>query len=191
MEKRRPEHLDSDQLLQAVVGESDLPRHLRIHLTQCTTCRQEVDRLGARFSAIGKMARDLSPDALGRVRLSERRRRFFLGRRVGLRPALGMAVAMVLLMLIALYRPLGHRSTPAPPASIVNADAALSPETEARLLAEIQGLLDNPLPEDYQRITGEDSLFGIAGDPSDVIVPDVEAETDKELGLARPMKGTA
>jgi hypothetical protein len=191
MEKDRPDHLNSDQLLQAVVAERDLPRDLRNHLSQCTACRQEVDRLSARFSAIGKLARNLSPDALGRVRLSERRRRFFLGRRVGLRPALGMAVAMVLLLMIALYRPLYHRSTPLPAAPNLKADAELSPAAEVRLLAEIQDLLSNPLPEDYQQIIGEESLFGVAGDPTDLIVPEVEGETDKELGSTRHVKGTA
>ena len=191
MDKNRSDHLNSDQLLQAVAGESELPQSLRNHLSQCTGCRQEVDRLGTRFTAIGKLARDLSPDALGRVRLPEPRRRFFLGRRVGLRPALGMAVAMVLLMMIALYRPLGHRSTPMPPAPPPKAGAELSPAAEVRLLAEIQDLLSNPLPEGYQQIAGEDSLFGVAGDPTDLIVPEVEGETDKELGSIHHAKGTA
>jgi hypothetical protein len=191
MEKDRPEHLDSDQLLRAVVSESDLARQLRKHLNHCTVCRQEVDRLAARFGAIGKMARDLSPDARGRVRLPDRRRRFFIGRRIGLRPALGMAVAMVLLLMIALYRPLGRHSLPTPPVPTVIADAEQSPEAETRLLVEIQDLLSNPLPEDYQRIIGEDSLFGIAEDPTDFIVPEVEGDTGEELGHARHSKGTA
>jgi hypothetical protein len=193
MQNRAQDHLNSDQLLQAVVSESDLPRHLRAHLRQCSACRQEVDRLSARFSAIGKMAREISPDALGRVRLPERRRRFFLGRRVGLRPALGMAVALVLLMMIVLYRPLGHRSTPIPSATApaVSAEQTLNPEAEARLFAEIQDLIHNPLPEDYRQLSGEESLFGIDADPTDFIVPEVEAETDEEVGDTLPMKGTA
>lgn len=195
MENREQDHLNSDQLLQAVVGESDLPRDLRSHLTQCTACRQEVDRLSARFSAIGKMARDISPDALGRVRLPERRRRFFLGRRVGLRPALSMAVALVLLMMILLYRPLGHRSTPIPsataPTVTATAEQTLNPEAEARLFAEIQDLIHNPLPEEYRQLSGEDSLFGIPEDPTYFIVPEVEAETGEEAGDTLPMKGTA
>jgi hypothetical protein len=195
MQKRAQDHLTSDQLLQAVASESDLPRHLRTHLSQCTVCRQEVDRLSDRFSAIGKMARDISPDALGRVRLPERRRRFFLGRRVGLRPALSMAVALVLLMMIVLYRPLGHRSTPIPPATApavtATAEQTLNPEAEARLFAEIQDLLHNPLPEDYRQLSGEESLFGIAEDPTYFIVPEVEAETGEEVGDTLQMKGTA
>jgi hypothetical protein len=191
MEKKRSDHLNSDQLLQAVAGESELPLNLRSHLSQCSACRQEVDRLSARFAAIGKLARDLNPDALGRVRLPERRRRFFLGRRVGLRPALGLAVAMVLLMMMALYRPLGHRSTPMPPTPPLKAGADLSPAAEARLLAEIQDLLSNPLPKDYQQITGEDSLFGVAGDPTDLIVPEVEGETDQAPGYRPSAKGSA
>jgi hypothetical protein len=185
------DHLDSDQLLQAVVGESGLPRRLRTHLAQCTACRQEVDRLSGRFSAIGTMARDLSPDALGRVHLPKQRRRLFLGRRVGLRPALAMAVAVVLLMMIALYRPLSHRSTPMPPVPTLKAGDESSPEAEISLLAEIQDLLNNPLPQDYQQIAGDDSLFDVAGDLTDFIVPEVETETQKVLGRTHHTKGTA
>lgn len=185
-------HLNSDQLLQAVVSEADLPRGLRAHLKQCPACRQEIDRMAARFDAIGRMARETSPDALGRVRLPDRRRRFFLGRRVGLRPALGMAVAMVLLMMIALYQPMGHRSTPMvaqPP--LERAELRLDPEAEAQLLAEIHALLSNPLPEEYQQFAGEDVADGDLGDPTEFIVPDLEMETDEEIGHTNHLKGTA
>ena len=126
---------DSDQLLKAVVSESDLHRDLRAHLKRCPACRQEVARLAARFGAIGKMARDISPDALGRVRLPDTRRRFFLGRRIGLRPALGMAVAMALLMMMALYQPFGNRPSPIP-AVTQTAEPTLTPAAEDQLLAE-------------------------------------------------------
>lgn len=184
-------HLNSDQLLRAVVGESDLPRGLRIHLKQCPPCRQEVDRLATRFGAIGRMAREISPDALGRVRLPDRQRRFFLGRRVGLRPALGMALAMVLLMMIVLYRPMGHRSTPVVAQLVERAESNLDPEAEAQLLAEIHALLSNPLPEEYQQFAGEDGAGGDLGDPTEFIVPDLEGETDEEIGHANHLKGTA
>ncbi|MDJ0780474.1 MAG: hypothetical protein QNJ22_00810 [Desulfosarcinaceae bacterium] len=181
-------HLNSDQLLQAVVSENELTRDLRSHLNRCATCRLEVDRLARRFNAIGRMARELSPDALGRVRLPDRRRRFFLGRRVGLRPALGMAVAMVLLLMIALYQPLGHRSTPTMPA--MPDTAGLTPEAEAQLFAEIQALLHNPLPNDYQNLFGAEERFGDVQDLTDFIVPDVEAEAEEELSTSM-VKGTA
>jgi hypothetical protein len=179
-------HLDSDQLLQAVVGKVDLPKPLRAHLKSCPHCRQEVDRLGSRFGAIGRMARELSPDALGRVRLPETHQRFFFGRRVGLRPALGMVVAMVLLMMIALYRPMGNRPMKMP----VIETAELNPEAEARLFAEIQALLHNPLPDDYQQLSG-DIGFEDQGDPTDFIVPEVEAETEEDLSWNTSAKGIA
>jgi hypothetical protein len=186
-------HLDSDQLLKAVVSEGDLPRPLRAHLKQCLVCRQEVDRLAARFGAIGKMARDISPDALGRVRLPERRRRFFLGRRIGLRPALGMAVAMVLLMMMALYQPFGHRSSPLPgiPAEKQTAELDLTLAAEAQLFAEIQALLRNPLPDDYQQLSGEDGGLGVLDDPTDFIVPDLDEDQEAELSRTCRVKGVA
>lgn len=191
MENVEHAHLDSDALLKAVVSESDLPRDLRAHLKQCPACRREVDRLAARFGAIGRMARDISPDALGRVRLPEKRRRFLFGRRVGLRPALGMAVAMALFMLMALYQPFGHRFKPTEPAPVQRAEILLSPEAEAELFAEIQNLLRDPLPDDYRQLAGGDSLFGEPGDPTDYIVPDVDLDAGEELGATRHLKGTA
>jgi hypothetical protein len=184
MQNQAHGHLDSNQLLKAVVSEADLPRPLRDHLDQCPACRQEVDRLAARFNAIGKMARDTSPDALGRVRLPEDRRRFFLGRRIGLRPALGMAVAMVLLMMLVLYQPFGERPSLLPriPAVKQTAEPTLTPEAEAQLFAEIQALLRNPLPEDYQQISGgvEGGGFGVWDDPTDLIVPDLDEDADAQ-----------
>jgi hypothetical protein len=193
MQNLSHDHLDSDQLLKAVVGESDLPRPLRAHLKQCPVCRQEVDRLAARFGAIGKMARDISPDALGRVRLPERRRRFFLGRRIGLRPALGMAVAMVLLVMMALYQPFGHRSSPLPeiPAVKQTAEVNLTPAAEAQLFVEIQALLRNPLPDDYQQLSGEEGGWGTSEDPTDFIVPDLDDDQEAELSPTRRVKGIA
>jgi hypothetical protein len=179
-------HLDSDQLLQAVVGTGDLPKPLRLHLKNCPHCSQEVDRMAARFGDIGRMARELSPDALGRVRLPDTQRRFFLGRRVGLRPALGMVVALVLLMMIALYRPLGNRPMKMP----VIETAELNPEAEAQLFAEIQALLHNPLPDDYQQLSGDDGIED-QGDPTDFIVPEVEAETGEDLSWNASAKGIA
>ena len=191
MDAKECDHLNSDQLLHAVVNESDLPRDLRAHLKQCPPCRQEVDRLAARFGAIGRMARDISPDALGRVRLPEKRRRFFLGRRVGLRPALGMAVAMVLLMMVTLYQPMGNRSMPMVPQAVETAELRLDLEAEARLFTEINDLLSNPLPEEYQQFGGAGGEIGELGDPTEFIVPDVEGETDEEIGHANHLKGTA
>jgi hypothetical protein len=195
MENQVHAHLDSDQLLEAVVRESELTPDLRAHLKQCPTCRQEVDRLAARFGAIGKMARDISPDALGRVRLPETRRRFFLGRRIGLRPALGLSVAMVLLLMMALYRPLGHRTGPTPtvPTVTPTAELNLTTEDEVQLFAEIQALLRNPLPDDYQQLGGggEDVGFGVLDDPTDLIVPDVDEDAEEEFGFTTRLKGTA
>ena len=62
---------------------------------------------------------------------------------------------------------------------------------EVRLLTEIQDLVSNPLPKDYRQIVGEDSRFGVAGDPTDLIVPEVESDTEKELGSIHHAKGTA
>ena len=169
-----------------MVSKGDLPGPLRHHLKSCPQCGQELDRLASRFGAIGRMAQELSPDALGRVRLPDTRQRFFFGRRVGLRPALGMVVAMVLLMMIALYRPLGNRPIKMP----VIETAELNPEAEAQLIAEIQALLHNPLPDDYQQLSGDDE-FEARGDPTDFIVPDLEPDTDEDLSWNASAKGTA
>jgi len=52
-------HLDEDQLLVAVVDESDLPTQLRSHLFTCPLCRSNREQFEKAWRSWGKWLRDL------------------------------------------------------------------------------------------------------------------------------------
>lgn len=174
MKEHRPEdHLSYDELLRALVQGTDLPAQKLAHLQACPTCRQALARAEARFRGIGKMARKMAPDPPRSFRLPARRpapaARF---KRLGSLLAAGAAVALILVAATWTARHL----TPAPVPSTV---AVSTLEQDRRLMQEVDALVDNALPDAYQRLAAfSEPVFD--EDLINWIVPSIE-EDDNSL----------
>ena len=59
-------HLDEDQLLMAVVDESDLSMQLRTHLSTCPLCRNNREQFGKSLEKLGRMPEKFTPTESGK-----------------------------------------------------------------------------------------------------------------------------
>ena len=133
-------HLSEDQIIIALVDETDLPDDRRTHLSDCPHCRQVLEAAKEPFERIEALAGDHTPGSMRPVRIDGQRpaRPRSLSWRTGL--AWTTAAAVLLAMIWAgpwvrdLRRPENEGAT-----------AALDPE--ALFMAEVARLGDDPLPD--------------------------------------------
>jgi hypothetical protein len=145
-------HLDERDLIRAVVEEADLSEPLREHLSTCKRCRAGKERIETQLFRLGNAAEHLAPTPGGRVEIPVRE--------TLKKPGLGTwlwrtlpAAGAVAVMVIALF----WWSTPLTP---IPERFRLVPESlqDEKLMAEVIILEENPLPQIYLFISGEDIL---------------------------------
>ncbi len=168
MKKEESPHLDNDQLVRAVVDETDLSAPLRDHLAQCPECLSARQRLEQDLAGLGRMADRMAPSPSRKVSLttvpaSGRRARTW-------RFALGPALSTVLAILVAGWFFL-FRTTPQ------DRLTALTVEMweDYEFLSEIETLAENPLPRSLRLIADEsNSIFD--EEFIDFLVPDIDPQ---------------
>ncbi len=170
MSPNEKDHLTQDQLMMAMVDTKDLPDSVVAHLESCVQCRQKKDAIARRFENLGKMARKLSPEPMRAVRLKDYKMKNRLRQKWRIIPALGIAVAAVL-MLVTFWMPrVFNKSTQmadhADPIEIIE---------DRRFMAEVEKLLENPLPDGYRDLIPVEPEM--ADDFMDFIVPGVSNES--------------
>ncbi len=151
--KQNPQgHLNDAEILKALIDEADLGAAERVHLSTCRTCRQKISDMEAPFLHLGRLASRSAPQPpkYRRVPVSSKRSKS-PGWTFGWRPALASAVGVLLVVIFAgwyygPWRP--HRAT---------LDAARMETTDdASLMAEVDALIDEALPEPYAFIAADD-----------------------------------
>ena len=142
-------HLGENDILQAVIDETDLSKRLKQHLNECPRCRTQKERIAQELARLGQLARHYAPEPQRRISIdTERVRVPFLPWKFAFGAAAVAAAVIVVwaTVLIQSWQP-----------SSVGNLAKNMVEAE-RLMMEIDGLVENALPPVYLEIIGETDL---------------------------------
>ena len=154
-------HLVEDNILQAVIDDTDLSPLQQQHLAECSRCRSRKERLENELTQLGQLAERYAPEPLRRVTLADDKVRSpFLNRRFAFSAA---AVAAVIIVVWATFLIRSQQQ-----GSIGN--LAQNMVEAERLMTEINVLVENALPQVYLDIVGETNL-NLNEDFMDFLIP--------------------
>ena len=167
-------HLTDDELLRAMVDPSDLDPTRQAHFKSCLHCQRQTKDLTHRLDRLGRMARQMAPEPRKSFRLPAHttpvsRWRF--------KPVMALGVLGALIFVLTLWGPrfTGISRTPTPM-------VAQNIEHDDRLLDEVDTLVDDALPEDYQQVVAlsDDRSVDDLDDFMNWMVPSPEEGDDVE-----------
>ncbi len=144
MNRQSMAHLNYDQLLQALVDTADLGDAARDHLEACPACRRQVKRLTQRYDRMGQMAKQLAPEPAHAFRIPAQQS---AAKRWLLKPALAMGMVAALIMVFTIWWPQHIDISRGP-----EMRATLDRDMDDQLMAEIDDLVVDALPETYQEL---------------------------------------
>lgn len=142
-------HLVEDDILRAVIDETELSDLQQVHLAQCSRCRSLREQLEQELTRLGQLAKRYSPAPQKRITLVERKARsaFF---KWGFAFSAAAAAAAILIVLGTFLL----RSQQ--PGSIGN--LAQNMVEAEKLMTEVNVLVESALPPVYLDIIGETDL---------------------------------
>lgn len=144
------QHLDEQQLIQAVADESDLPRSLQMHLGDCHQCRSEKESFEQEMAALGQVAERYAPQPQKRIVLPVQEagspRWSFLNWRHAVGAMAAVAIVVVVFWGSTTLRNLTGLPTAGSPSELLEA---------RQLMTEVNMLVDNALPPLYLEISAE------------------------------------
>ena len=169
-------HLGEEDILQAVIDETDLSMLQQQHLQECSHCRSQKERFENELTRLGKLAEHYAPKPQRRVTVPEQKVRtpFFNRRFV-------FSAAAVATVIIALSTTFLIRSQQQNQARIGN--LAQNMVEAERLMMEIDVLVENALPQVYLDIVGETNL-NVDQDFLDFLIPTSD-DTPRISALAK------
>ncbi len=157
-------HLEEDDILQAVIDDTDLSTLHQQHLLQCSQCRSQKERLENELARLGQLAERYAPEPQKRVTLAEQKvRTTFFSRGFAFSAAAATAVIIVIWATF-LIRNQQQGSIGNLAQNMVEAE---------RLMTEINVLVENALPPVYLDIVGETNL-NLDQDFLDFLIPTSE-----------------
>ncbi len=158
-------HLEEDDILQAVVDDSDLAMLQQQHLMECSQCRTRKERLEHELARLGQLAERYAPKPQRRIIVAEQKVRSpLLNWRVAFSAA---AVATVILVVWGTFLIQNQQQ-----GSIGN--LAQDMVEAERLMTQVNILVENALPQVYLDIVGETSL-NLDEDFMDFLIPTNES----------------
>ncbi|MBW2093956.1 MAG: hypothetical protein JRI80_03630 [Deltaproteobacteria bacterium] len=176
MKEYADKHLTEDQIIRSVIDETELPRHLKEHLDRCSECREEKVRLERDLAALGDAASRLAPRPKRPVVLPETREKS-LGWLAGHHSwALASAVCAVLVVFFLGW----NFFIRLPQSRLAGVEAEI--QKDGQFMAEINELVENPLPQVYRAISGE-GYAEVDEDLMDFVIP----EAGEEPGDSSPV----
>ena len=144
------QHLNEQQLIQAVVDENDLPRSVQMHLGHCDQCRLGKQNFEQDLVHLGEIAERYAPQPQKRIVLpvneTESTRWSFLNLRHAIGAAAAVAVVLVVFWGTTTLRDLTGYGTGGTPSELMEA---------RQLMTEVNMLVDNALPPLYLEISTE------------------------------------
>ena len=174
MSQSQDTHLTYDDLLRTLVDRNDLGAGASAHLDSCPRCQNQARQLARRYTRMGQLARSLAPGPSGAFRLPEQRT---FGSRWQFKSAMAVGLAGMLVFFFTVWWP---RFFDAP--GQTPPDVAHSIEADERLMAQIDDLVEDALPEGYQElamINGTD-ITDLSEDLIDWIVPSIDETTEED-----------
>ena len=169
------DHLTQNDLLKAMISQSDLPDDAAAHLQSCTKCKRNLEQITLRYRRLGKLASRLSPKPTRPVRIPDsasmasRRKNRSLW-------AVGLTAAVI--MLLTVFRPLpffnGPGNQAGSPPSTPTIQASLS---DQELLFQVNALVEDALPQSIQQVAAVD-IPQFDEDVINWVVPSIENEED-------------
>ncbi len=161
-------HLSDEQITWAVVDQEELPELAKEHLSHCDLCSSKVSALKESLSSMGYLAtKSVSPPPPRLITDKKTTHLPLLDMIFGLRHR-GLAVALAGILLVIVCGGLFVQQYTHEKQMAFLREEVLSDIT---LMAEVDQLIENPLPHLYKELSGEESL-ATDKDFIDFIVPD-------------------
>lgn len=142
-------HLEENDILQAVIDAADLPIEQQQHLVDCSRCRSQKERLEHELAQLGHLAERNAPEPRRRVSLPPQKVRSPIFSRGFVMSAAAVAAALLVVWGTFLIRSQQQSSIGNLAKDMVEAE---------RLMTEVNGLVENALPQVYLDIIGETDL---------------------------------
>ena len=144
------QHLDEQQLIQAVVDENDLPRSVQTHLVTCHQCRSGKESFEQELARLGQKAELYAPQPQKRIVLPVHEARSTRWTFLNWRHAIGAAATVAAVLFVfwgtTTLRNLTEFGTAGAPSELIEAK---------QLMTEVNLLVENALPPLYLEISGE------------------------------------
>ena len=154
-------HLGEDDILQAVVDDTDLSTLQQQHLAECSRCRSHRERLENELTHLGQAAERYAPEPLRRITVAHDKVRSPFSIRGFAFSAAAVAAAIIVVWATFLIRSQQQGR---------NGNLAQNMVEAERLMTEINVLVENALPQVYLDIVGDTSL-NLDEDFIDFLIP--------------------
>jgi hypothetical protein len=143
------QHLSEDQIIRAVIDETEVPGDTMNHLAQCPVCRGEKLRLERNLAALGDAASRFVPRPKRAITLPDNDKRalgWFAGKHSWVLAS--TACAALLLFLVG-----WNFFVRFPQNRLAGVQEEI--QKDAQFMAQVDDLVENPLPQVYRAIAGE------------------------------------
>ena len=167
-------HLAEEDMLQAVIDDTDLSTLQQQHLAECPRCRSHRERLENELTHLGQMAERYAPEPLRRITVAHDKVRAPFSIRGFAFSAAAVAAVIIVVWATFLVRSQQQGRIGNLAQNMVEAE---------RLMTEINVLVENALPQVYLDIVGDTNL-NLDEDFIDFLIPTNE-DTPKISVLAK------
>jgi hypothetical protein len=172
-------HLTGNEIITALVDETDLTPGLEAHLLSCPQCNEEKIKIEQQLCDLSHMAEQMTPVPTRSIRIPETEDRSYFRSRWRLRPVLGVAAAVVLLMMLAWPQATFYIRTH------IEKDAVTTEvQQDDQLIAQVDVLVKDALPIKYQDILGVDETE-FDQDFTQYIIPPIEDNVPKSISYSQ------
>ena len=152
MSDEKNHHLNDDQIIRAVVDESELSVSVRQHLANCNQCRAQKAHLEQSLARLGHTARQFAPLPPKGLKLRSSETSHAIRWSWNWKIALGTTVATAALFIFLWWASQARQMFEPPSQENVIADDVKASES---LMTEVGILSENALPPEYMDITAE------------------------------------
>ncbi|UCD31519.1 MAG: hypothetical protein JSV38_12090 [Desulfobacterales bacterium] len=145
MNHEKNRHLNMDQLLKAVIDKEDLTLSMQQHLGTCPQCATAKEKIEQPLQALSQMAEEVTPLTMRSIVLPEKKTGWQV---LGLRPVLGIATAICLVVFVVWWP--GRFK----PSHVANQQVVMNQELQEaeQLMIDVGTVVENALPQAYQDV---------------------------------------